>query len=460
MKLTQQLNQKQTQSIKINQQLQESLNLLKLSNQEILKYVNDLVKDNPFLDYEKNKKLNINKIEFNSNQPSYIENYKKNIKRNFNEINKSNLVTNRDLIENTLEQKKSLREHLTQQLNIDINSPEEKLIGKMFINVLDGNGYINEEDLNNIYNKFAGIKIEKILKKLQMFDPPGIFARNLSECIKIQLKEKNLFNENYKLLLKNLDLIAKNKISTLSKKLNLKENEILKMIKVIKSVNPKPASVYDVNEEITIIPDIILEVNHGIFKVTINKSFIPKINFNKNYYNKIKKKKMLRREKEYLKDRYIKGKWIITALNNRLTTLEKVTKEIINHQKKFLLIENGPLTPLNLKNIAEKTGLHISTISRATTNKFIETPRGTFELKYFFSTGIECGPNSLIISNKIIKEKIFSLIKKEDKNKRMSDEGIVFKLKSLGIKIARRTAAKYRISMKIPTSAQRKNINF
>ena len=130
MKLTQQLNQKQTQSIKINQQLQESLNLLKLSNQEILKYVNDLVKDNPFLDYEKNKKLNINKIEFNSNQPSYIENYKKNIKRNFNEINKSNLVTNRDLIENTLEQKKSLREHLTQQLNIDINSPEEKLIGK------------------------------------------------------------------------------------------------------------------------------------------------------------------------------------------------------------------------------------------------------------------------------------------------------------------------------------------
>ena len=277
MKLTQQLNQKQTQSIKINQQLQESLNLLKLSNQEILKYVNDLVKDNPFLDYEKNKKLNINKIEFNSNQPSYIENYKKNIKRNFNEINKSNLVTNRDLIENTLEQKKSLREHLTQQLNIDINSPEEKLIGKMFINVLDGNGYINEEDLNNIYNKFAGIKIEKILKKLQMFDPPGIFARNLSECIKIQLKEKNLFNENYKFLLKNLDLIAKNKISTLSKKLNLKENEILKIIKVIKSVNPKPASVYDVNEEITIIPDIILEVNHGIFKVTINKSFIPKI---------------------------------------------------------------------------------------------------------------------------------------------------------------------------------------
>ena len=313
---------------------------------------------------------------------------------------------------------------------------------------------------NNIYNKFAGIKIEKILKKLQMFDPPGIFARNLSECIKIQLKEKNLFNENYKFLLKNLDLIAKNKISTLSKKLNLKENEILKMIKVIKSVNPKPASVYDVNEEITIIPDIILEVNHGIFKVVINKSFIPKINFNKNYYNKIKKKKMLRREKEYLKDRYIKGKWIIAALNNRLTTLEKVTKEIINHQKKFLLIENGPLTPLNLKNIAEKTGLHISTISRATTNKFIETPRGTFELKYFFSTGIECGPNSLIISNKIIKEKIFSLIKKEDKNKRMSDEGIVFKLKSLGIKIARRTAAKYRISMKIPASAQRKNINF
>ena len=169
---------------------------------------------------------------------------------------------------------------------------------------------------------------------------------------------------------------------------------------------------------------------------------------------------MLRREKEYLKDRYIKGKWRIAALNNRLTTLEKVTKEIINHQKKFLIIENGPLTPLNLKNISQKTGLHTSTISRATANKFIETPKGVFQLKYFFSTGVECGPNSSIISNQMLKDKVVLLIKNEDKNKRLSDERIVFKLKSSGINIARRTVAKYRTLMKIPTSAQRKNINF
>ena len=191
MKLIQQINQKQIQSIKINQQLQESLKILKLTNQEILEYINELVKNNPFLDFEKNKKLNTNQIEFNLNQPSHIENYKNIFKKKNN------------LIENTIEQKKSLRDHLTQQLNIDINSAEDKLIGKMFINTLDGNGYINEEDLKKIYHKFTGFefnfnkkKIKKVLKKLQKFDPPGIFARNLSECIKIQLKDKKILNKN------------------------------------------------------------------------------------------------------------------------------------------------------------------------------------------------------------------------------------------------------------------------
>ena len=467
MKLIQQINQKQIQSIKINQQLQESLKILKLTNQEILEYINELVKNNPFLDFEKNKKLNTNQIEFNLNQPSHIENYKNILKKKNKEISQSSSTKNNNLIENTIEQKKSLRDHLTQQLNIDINSAEDKLIGKMFINTLDGNGYINEEDLKKIYHKFTGFefnfnktKIKKVLKKLQKFDPPGIFARNLSECIKIQLKDKKILNKNYEFLLDNLDLIAKNKISVLSKKSKLQENEILKMLEIIKSVNPKPASDYDLVDEIMIIPDIILQINHGIFKITINKSFIPKINFNKSYYNQIKKRKMLRREKEYIKDCSLKGKRIISALNNRLSTLEKVTKEIINYQKKFFLDEKSPLFPLNLKNISQKTGLHTSTISRATANKFIETPKGVFQLKYFFSTGVECGPNSSIISNQMLKDKVVLLIKNEDKNKRLSDERIVFKLKSSGINIARRTVAKYRTLMKIPTSAQRKNINF
>ena len=358
----------------------------------------------------------------------------------------------------------------------------------MFINTLDGNGYINEEDLKKIYHKFTGFefnfnktKIKKVLKKLQKFDPPGIFARNLSECIKIQLKDKKILNKNYEFLLDNLDLIAKNKISVLSKKSKLQENKILKMLEIIKSVNPKPASDYDLVDEIMIIPDIILQINHGIFKITINKSFIPKINFNKSYYNQIKKRKMLRREKEYIKDCSLKGKRIISALNNRLSTLEKVTKEIINYQKKFFLDEKSPLFPLNLKNISQKTGLHTSTISRATANKFIETPKGVFQLKYFFSTGVECGPNSSIISNQMLKDKVVLLIKNEDKNKRLSDERIVSqlsqdlfvsyftelkkngffvefgatdgvtlsKLKSSGINIARRTVAKYRILMSI-----------
>ena len=149
---------------------------------------------------------------------------------------------------------------------------------------------------------------------------------------------------------------------------------------------------------------------------------MPKINFNKDYYNKIKKKNFLIREKENLREWAENGKWIIDALKNRSNTLEKVTKEIIKHQKKFFLggIEN--LNPLTLKEIAKKTNLHESTISRATTNKYIESPRGTHELKFFFSKGIECGPDSIMISNKKIKAQIVELIKNENKNNIMSDE--------------------------------------
>ena len=455
MKLQQTLTLKQ--SLKMTVKMQESIKLLQLSNQDILKYINDAVKNNPFLELEKNKKKG-DKIEFSYNENVFLRNQKKQFHSSFSTIS--------NLFENKLEQKKNLKDHLTEQLNIDINSIDERSIGTMFINCLDNNGYINEIDVNNIFYYFndkkkgySRKKIDQVLKKLQKFDPPGIFARNLSECLQIQLKEKEITNNYFDFLLNNLELIAKNKIDFICKKLTLKKNAVLDMIRIIKNLNPKPGSIYDIAENNSIIPDITLKVNHGIFRVNINKSFVPKINFNKDYYNKIKEKNFLIREKENLKEWAENGKWLIDALKNRSNTLEKVTKEIIQYQKKFFLggIEN--LNPLTLKEIAKKTNLHESTISRATTNKYIESPRGVHELKFFFSKGIECGPDSIMISNKKIKAQIVELIKKENKNNIMSDENIVIKLKSNGISIARRTVAKYRKMMNIPSAFGRKNIN-
>ena len=447
------LRQNLSQTTKMTLQMQESIKLLQLSNQEIINYIDDSVKNNPFLEFEKNKKIKKNKIEItekNLNQKKIIRNYES--------------FLNNNNIENTPAGKPNLRERVTEQLNIDIKSHEDKFIGKLFIKYLDPNGYIHYEDMEKIYlslgannNSITKKKVEKLLKKLQKFDPPGIFSRNLSECLKIQLKDKKIWNQNYKLLLNNLELIAKNKIGAIRKMLKLNEDEIRKMIKIIKGLNPKPGSAYDAEEIITIVPDIYLEVNHGIFKVNINKNYLPKISFNKNYYEKIKEKKLLRREKNDLNNWANNGRWLISALKNRTSTLEKVTKEIIKFQKDFFLKGIEYIKPLTLKEIARKTDFHESTISRATTNKFIECPKGTFELKFFFSTGLECGPNAEVVSNKTIKDKILLIVKDEKKNNKvMSDEKIVLNLKNSGINIARRTVAKYRKLLNIPSSSIRK----
>ena len=203
-----------------------------------------------------------------------------------------------------------------------------------------------------------------------------------------------------------------------------------------------------------------LDINNGVCKVNFNKLFVPKVRFNKNYYDVIKKKKMLRREIEHLKKWAANGRWFVSALNKRVSTMEMVTKEIVNIQKKFFTHGIEYLSPLTLKDIAKKTKLHESTISRCTANKYIETPKGMYELKYFFSKGIKNDQTLTNISNKIVKEKIFSLIKEENKSKRMSDESIVLNLKKTGINIARRTVAKYRKSMNLPGSSRRKENNF
>ncbi len=377
--------------------------------------------------------------------------------------NKENYSKSR-YIENTLEQKKNFRDHINQQINIDINNNEEKLIARKFLEYIDNNGYIKYDDVNKIskklqlqnYNITLAL-VESTLKKIQEFDPPGIFARNLSECIEIQLKLKKLFNSKYHFLVRNLELIAKADIGMLSKKTRVKKNELLRMIKNIRSLNPKPANIFDHQPNFSVIPDIVLKQNKDNFKLEINQSQMPRFNFNKKLYQKIKKKKLLTREKESLSNWVKSGKLLLDSIKNREKTLEKVTNEIIKHQRHFFKKGMNYFYPLTQKEIAQRTGFHESTISRCTTNKYIQTPKGVFELKYFFSRGIDSKDKAKLLSNKLIKNKILKLINEENNsNIIMSDKHIVFKLKTNGISIARRTVSKYRKLMNIPSSFKRK----
>ena len=444
MKIKNNLELNQSQRITMNIQMQESLQILQLSYSEMIEKINKELEKNPLLEPESKKeeeKLYNPKLYLNSKENNSKSKY----------------------IENTLEQKKNLRDHVNEQINIDFNNNEEKLIARKFLEYIDNNGYIKESDVNKIYEKLQVQNynitlalIESTLKKIQEFDPPGIFARNLSECIEIQLKLKKLFNSKYHFLVRNLELLAKNDISILSRKTRIKKNELITMIKNIKSLNPKPANIFEHQPNISVVPDIILKQNKDNFKLELNKSQIPKFDFNKKLYQTIKKKKLLHREKESLSDWVKSGKLLLNAIKNRGVTLEKVTKEIVKHQKNFFKKGINYFYPLTQKEIAKKTGFHESTISRCTTNKYIETPKGIYELKYFFSRGINSKDKVKLLSNKLIKNKILRLIKDENNKDIMSDKHIVFKLKKNGIDIARRTVSKYRKLMNIPSSFKRK----
>ena len=444
MKIKNSLQLNQSQKITINLQMQKSLQILQLSYPEMIEKINKELEKNPLLEPElkkEEKNLYDSKL------------YSKN-----NEVDSKSKY-----IENTLEQKKNLRDHINEQINIDINNNEEKLIARKFLEYIDNNGYIKDDDANKIFEKLQKQNynitlalINNTLKKLQEFDPPGIFARNLSECLEMQLKVKKIFNSKYHYLIKNLELLAKKDMGLLMKKTRLEKKELILMIKNIKSLNPKPANIFDYEPNINVLPDIILKQNKDNFKLELNKSQIPKFDFNKELYKLIKKKKLLHREKENLNDWVQSAKLLLNAIKNRGVTLEKVTKEIVKHQKNFFKKGINFFYPLTQKEIAKKTGFHESTISRCTTNKYIETPKGIYELKYFFSRGIYSKNKTRLMSNKLVKNKILRLIKDESSNDIMSDKYIVFKLKKNGINIARRTVSKYRKLMNIPSSFKRK----
>ena len=390
MEIKNNLELNQSQRVTINLQMQKSLQILQLSYPEMIEKINKELEKNPLLEPESKKE---EKNLYNSKL--YLKSKEDNSKSKY--------------IENTLEQKKNLREHVNEQINIDINNNDEKLIAQKFLEYIDSNGYIKDNDVNKIFEKLQAQNfnitlalIERTLKKIQEFDPPGIFARNLSECIEIQLKLKKLFNSKYHFLVRNLELLARNDINTLSKKTR------------IKKMNPKPANVFELQPNISVVPDVILKQNKDNFKLELNKSEIPKFDFNKKLYQIIKKKKLLHREKENLSNWVKSGKLLLNELKNRGITLEKVTKEIIKHQNNFFKKGINYFYPLTQKEIAEKTGFHESTISRCITNKYIQTPKGVYELKYFFSRGINSKDKVKLLSNKLIKNKILSLIKDEN----------------------------------------------
>jgi len=361
-------------------------------------------------------------------------------------------------LEKFVGQSKSLREHLLEQLYVDIIDPVARIVGLHLIDAVDDAGYLSSDDILAV-TKTLGCPsdvVEKTILNLQKFDPIGVFARSLSECLALQLKELDRLDPAMEKLVNNLDLLAKRDFKTLHKICEIDAEDLTDMIAEIKALNPKPGMRYFSSEQSEIQPDVIVSSRHGKWVVELNHDVMPRVLVNSGYLDNINARLVNRDDKKCVSEYISNANWIVKAVEQRAMNTLKVAGEIVSKQQDFLKYGVTYLKPMVLKEISEAIGVHESTVSRITTAKYIMTPRGTYEMKYFFTSGIGNSFGGDNHSSEAVKHKIKQMIDAESYDKILSDDDIADTLKNDGINIARRTVAKYRESMNIGSSVQRR----
>jgi RNA polymerase sigma-54 factor len=292
---------------------------------------------------------------------------------------------------------------------------------------------------------------------LQTFDPPGVFARNLTECLAIQLKERDRHDPAMQALLQNLELLARRDLPALRKLCGVGEEDLADMIAEIRNLNPKPGLAFGSSTVQSVVPDVFVKAGpDGAWQVELNSDTLPKVLINQRYYAQVSKTTRNDKDKSYLAECFQTATWLVRALDQRAKTILKVSGEIVRQQDAFFAHGVEHLRPLNLKTVADAISMHESTVSRVTANKYMATSRGIFELKYFFTPAIAAADGGEAHSAEAVRHRIKQLIDAESSREVLSDDTIVDMLREAGIDIARRTVAKYREAMRIPSSVQRR----
>jgi RNA polymerase sigma-54 factor len=332
------------------------------------------------------------------------------------------------------------------------------MIGQYLIDLVDEAGYLTG-DLAQVGEKLGAppAEVGAVLAILQNFDPSGVCARNLTECLAIQLKERNRFDPAMQALVEHLDLLAKRDLPALRKICGVGDEDLTDMIGEIRQLNPKPGLAFGSTVVQPIVPDVFVRAGpDGNFLVELNSDTLPKVLVNQTYYAEVSKSAKNDKEKTYLVDCLQTANWLTRALDQRAKTILKVSNEIVRQQDAFFVRGVQHLRPLNLKTVADAIAMHESTVSRVTANKYMATSRGIFELKYFFTSSIAASDGGEAHSAEAVRHRIKQLIDAEVPQHVLSDDTLVEKLREAGIDIARRTVAKYREAMRIPSSVQRR----
>jgi RNA polymerase sigma-54 factor len=352
----------------------------------------------------------------------------------------------------------TLADHLERQAAILLTDIGDMMIGRALIDALDDAGYLTiatSEIADRIGASLA--RVEAVLAKLQSLEPTGVFARDLAECLKLQLIERDRFDPAMQAMIANLPLLAKRDHAQLRRLCNVDDEDLADMIAEIRRLEPKPGRPFGTSPAQLAIPDVFVDAApNGAWRIELNSDALPRVLVNETYATTIKKCAANDADRAFVATNLQNANWLTKSLEQRARTILKVAAEIVRRQDAFFAEGVIGLRPLNLRMVADAIGMHESTVSRVTSNKFIQTPRGLFEMKYFFSTSIASNSYGEAHSAESVRFKIKQMIDSEDPADVLSDDVIVARLKAADIVIARRTVAKYRDSLRIPSSVDRR----
>ncbi|RVJ67473.1 RNA polymerase factor sigma-54 [Sinorhizobium medicae] len=354
--------------------------------------------------------------------------------------------------------RKTPRETLSEQLSFALGAASDRLIAQHLIDQLDDAGYLHSDLTETAARLGVAVEdVERVLHVLQQFDPPGIFARTLSECLAIQLRARNRFDPAMEALIDNLELLARRDFASLKKICGVDEEDLIDMLAEIRKLDPKPGTCFEPRFSETITPDVVVRAApDGDWSVELSSDAQPRVLVKRDYFAELSRSCRKNDEQAYLKERLEHANWLTRSLDDRARTIKAVADEIVLQQDAFLAHGVGQLRPLTLKAVADAIERDVSTVSRVTSNKYMLTPRGVFPLKYFFTASIASADDGDAHSAESVRHRIRTMINQESAEAVLSDDDIVDRLKKEGVDIARRTVAKYREAMNIPSSFRRR----
>ncbi|WP_407185251.1 RNA polymerase factor sigma-54 [Bradyrhizobium centrosematis] len=467
MSFAQRLEFRQSQSLVMSPQLMQAIKLLQMSNLDLSTFVEEELERNPLLERAGGEVAGVESQtgvgDVIAEQPAEADtrNAEDTAPTSYTEWGGGASGDEDYNLEAFVAAETTLWGSLTEQLSVAFTASAQRMIGQYLIDLVDEAGYL-PPDLGGAAERLGATQkdVEDVLAVLQRFDPPGVCARSLSECLAIQLRELDRYDPAMQALVEHLDVLAKRDIATLRKLCGVDDEDIADMINEIRRLNPKPGMKFGSARLQTMVPDVYVRPGPDDgWHVELNSDVLPRVLVNQTYYSELSKRSGKDGEKSYFTDALQNATWLVRALDQRARTILKVAAEIVRQQDGFFTHGVAHLRPLNLKAIADAIQMHESTVSRVTANKYMATNRGTFELKYFFTTSIASADGGEAHSAEAVRHHIKQLIDSEEPSARLSDDTIVERLRASGIDIARRTVAKYREAMRIPCSVQRRRNN-